>query len=168
MSKIGTEFKKFLVRGNLVDMAIGFTVGAAFTTVARSLVDDVIMPAVGLVIGRVDFEDFFLLLDPGTGTPPYPTIEQAQEAGAVTLNYGVFINNVMALLLVAIVMFMIIRGMNRIQDEIVDDDGENDDAPAEPDHKKCRFCRSTIAYRAIRCPQCTSELSGPGAGTEAA
>lgn len=152
------EFKKFIVRGNLVDMTIGFTVGAAFTTVAKSLVTDVIMPIVGLAIGRVDFEDFFLVLHPGQGTPPYPTIEQAQAAGAVTLNYGLFINNVIALLLVAVVMFLIIRSMNRLRDELQDDDGKDDDAPAEPDNKKCRYCRTAIPFRAVRCPNCTSEL----------
>lgn len=153
------EFKKFIVRGNLVDMAIGFTVGAAFTTVAKSLVDDVIMPVVGLAIGRVDFEDFFVVLDPGQGTPPYLTIEQAEAAGAVTLNYGLFINNLIALLLVALVMFAIIRGMNRLQDELQDDDGKDDSAPEEPDNKKCRYCRTAIPYRATRCPNCTSDLS---------
>ncbi|NNF07665.1 MAG: large conductance mechanosensitive channel protein MscL [Candidatus Eisenbacteria bacterium] len=158
MASLTADFKKFVLRGNLVDMAIGFTVGAAFTTVAKSLVNDVIMPVVGLAIGRVDFEDLFWVLDAGTGTPPYTTVEQAQKAGAVTLNYGVFINNLIALLLVALVMFLVIRSMNRIQDEFEDDEGTNDDAPKEPDNKKCKFCRSTIHFRAVRCPHCTSEL----------
>ena len=153
------EFKKFIVRGNLLDMAIGFTVGAAFTTVARSLVDDVIMPVVGMLIGRVDFQDFFLVLDPGQGQPPFATIEQAQEVGAVTLNYGRFVNNILALVLVAVVMFFIIRAMNRLHDELTDDEGRNDDAPQEPDNKKCRFCRTTIPFRAVRCPHCTSDLA---------
>lgn len=152
------EFKKFLVRGNLADMAIGFTVGAAFTAVAKSLVDDMIMPVVGLLIGRVDFEDFFLVLDPGEGTPPFATIEQAQELGAVTVNYGVFINNLLALVMVGIVMFFAIRSINRFNDSLADDDGQNDDAPEEPDNKKCRFCRTTIPYRATKCPNCTSAL----------
>lgn len=158
---LAQEFKKFALRGNLVDMAIGFTVGAAFTTVAKSLVDDVIMPVVGLIIGRVDFEDFFLVLDAGEGTGPYHTIEQAQAAGAVTLNYGVFINNCLALAIVALAMFFVIRGMNRMRDQVPDSSGKDDDAPSEPDDKKCDFCRSTIPYRATRCPACTSMLDEP-------
>ena len=158
---MGSEFKKFIMRGNLVDLAIGFTVGAAFTTVAESLVNDIIMPVVGLLIGQVDFEDFFLVLNPGEGTPPYNTIELAQEAGAVTLNYGVFINNLLTLMIVGLVMFFLIRSYNRLQDGLADDEGKSDQAPSEPDNKKCRYCRSTIAYRAIRCPNCTSKLPMP-------
>jgi large conductance mechanosensitive channel len=152
------EFKKFILRGSLVDLAIGFTVGAAFTTVARSLVDDVIMPVVGLVIGRVDFENFFVVLDAGGGTQPFRTLEQARAAGAVTLNYGIFVNNMVTLLIVGAVMFFLIRAMNRMQDRLVDEEGADDHAPEEPDSKKCVYCRSTIPYRAVRCPQCTSEL----------
>lgn len=152
------EFKKFLVRGNLADMAIAFTVGAAFTTVARSIVDDLVMPVVGLLIGRVDFRDFFLVLDAGEGVPPFHTIEQAQDAGAVTLNYGLFINNLLALLMVGVVMFFVIRSINRLNDRLEDDDGLDDLAPEEPDNKKCRYCRTTIPYRANRCPNCTSDL----------
>jgi len=163
-----TEFKKFILRGNLVDLAIGFTVGAAFTSVAKSLVDDVIMPVVGLAIGRVDFEDFFLVLDPGQGTPPFNTIQQAQDMGAVTLNYGLFVNNLITLSIVGIVMFLLIRTMNRLQDELVDDEGTSDHAPEEPDNKKCVFCRSTIPYRAIRCPARTSELPAAKKGDRGA
>ena len=152
------EFKKFIVRGNLADMAIGFTVGAAFTTVAKSLVDDLVMPVVGLVIGRVDFEDFFVVLHPGEGTPPFNTIDQAREAGAVTLNYGLFTNNLIALFMVGVVMFFAIRGINRLNDRLEDDDGLDDVAPDEPDNKKCRYCRTTIPFRASRCPNCTSVL----------
>ena len=155
------EFKKFALRGNLADMAIGFTVGAAFTTVAKSLVTDIIMPVVGLAIGRVDFEDFFLVLAAGDSPGPYNTIEQAQAAGAVTLNYGLFVNNILALTIVAFVMFLVIRGMNRLRDHVPDDKGKTDHAPSEPDEKKCNFCRSTIPYRASRCPACTSQLKEP-------
>ena len=155
------EFKKFILRGNLVDLAIGFTVGAAFSTVARSLVDDIIMPVVGLLIGEVDFEDFFLVLKAGDPSPPYATIELAQAAGAVTLNYGIFINNLLTLLIVGLAMFIVIRTVNRVYDELPDDAGKDDQAPTEPDNKKCIYCRSTIPFRATRCPQCTSELPGP-------
>ena len=154
------EFQKFIMRGNVVDLAIGFTVGAAFTTVAKSVVNDIIMPAVGLVIGQVEFEDLFVVLQPGDPAGPYNTLEAAQKAGAVTINYGVFVNNVLALLLVGLAMFFIVRMINRV-DALMDH--EVDDKPPEPDepsHKKCLYCRAQIAYRAVRCPSCTSRLAG--------
>lgn len=152
------EFKKFITRGNLADMALGFTVGAAFTGVARSLVDDLVMPVVGVLIGNVDFQDYFLVLSPGSGSPPFVTLEQANAAGATTLNYGLFINNVIALVIVGLAMFFAIRSLNRLRDEFVDDDGMDDVAPSEPDLKKCRYCRTMIPYRATKCPNCTSDL----------
>ena len=157
MSRV-QEFKKFILRGSLVDLAIGFTVGAAFTTVVKSMVDDVVMPVVGLAVGRVDFRDLFVVLDAGGGAPPFATLDEAHQAGAVTLNYGVFVNNLLTLLIVGIVIFFAIRTVNRLNDELADDAGADDRAPEEPDNKKCRYCRSTIHYRAVRCPQCTSEL----------
>jgi large conductance mechanosensitive channel len=161
--RIVEEFQKFVLRGNIVDLAIGFTVGAAFTTAVRSLVEDLIMPAVGFVLGDVDFGNFFFVLDPGTGSGSYRTLAEAEAAGAVTVNYGLFLNSVVALLLVALVMFAIIRSVNRLQDRLTDDRGRDDLAPEEPDNKKCVYCRSTIHYRAVRCPYCTSELAGSGA-----
>ena len=156
------EFKKFIIRGNLADLTIGFTVGAAFTTVAKSLVGDIIMPVAGLLVGRLDFKDMFLVLKAGAeGGRDFLTVEAAQKAGAVTLNYGIFINNLIALILVGLVMFFVVRGVNHLKDGITDDDGNHDEKPAEPDDKKCRYCRSTIAYRATRCPFCTSELPAP-------
>ena len=153
------EFKKFALRGNVVDLAIGFTVGAAFSTVAKSLVDNVIMPPIGLVLGRADFSDLFILLKAGEAEPPpYATLADAQAAGAVTLNYGVFINNVLALLVVALAMFLIVRAINRLNEKLQDEFGTTDEAPAEPSEKKCAYCRSVIAYRATRCPNCTSHL----------
>lgn len=155
------EFKKFAMRGNVVDLAVGFTVGAAFSTVAKSLVDDVIMPPVGLLMGRANFADLFLLLKSGTEqAPPYATLAEAQAAGAVTLNYGVFINNVIAFLLVALAMFLLVRAINRLDAELEEEFGEGaEKAPAAPANKKCPYCLSTIPYRATRCPQCTSELA---------
>jgi len=156
------EFKKFIMRGNLVDLAIGFTVGAAFTTVAKSLVNDVIMPPIGLLVGRVDFKDLFWVLRTGNEElPPYATIDDAQAAGAVTLNYGLFINNLIALLLVAIVMFAIIALVNRLDDALDTALDDKPKPPEEPAQKKCPFCRSAIPYRASRCPQCTSQLEVP-------
>lgn len=155
------DFKKFALRGNLIDMAIGFTVGAAFSTVAKSLVSDIIMPPIGLLLGNADFSDLFIVLATGeNGDPPYTTLQDAQEAGAVTWNYGLFINQVVALLLVALAMFLIIRLINRVDDQLDDYLGEEPvDQP--PSTKKCKFCRSAIDYQAIRCPHCTSELSTP-------
>jgi len=113
------EFKKFAMRGNVVDLAVGFTVGAAFTTIARSLVDDILMPPAGLVLGRTDFSDLYWLLRAGTeAPPPYATLADAQAAGAVTLNYGLFINAVLTFLIVAVAMFLVIRGINRVDREL--------------------------------------------------
>lgn len=162
MSKILNEIKEFAIRGNVVDLAVGFTVGAAFTTIAKSLVDDIIMPVVGLIVGQVEFEDPFVLLKAGTEqAPPYATLADAQAAGAITLNYGVFINNVLAFLIVTGVMFFLIRAINRIERELEEDFGDEKQDPI-PTQKKCPFCLSTIPRKATRCPQCTSELEPVG------
>lgn len=156
------DFKKFVMRGNMVDLAIGFTVGAAFTTVVKSLVEDVIMPPIGLLTGNADFADHFWILSvPEDVTVPdngFQTLAAAQEVGAVTLNYGRFINNSLALLIVAIAMFVIVRMVNRLDEELDERFGEETPEPEEPSEKKCEFCRSTIPYRATRCPQCTSQI----------
>ena len=155
------EFKKFALRGNMLDLAVGFTVGAAFTTVVKSLVDDILMPPIGLLIGGADFSDLYVVLSPGeTSLPPYATLQEALEAGAVTLNYGRFINAGIALLLVALAMFLVIRVINRLDATL--DAALGDERPAEePTHKKCPFCVSTIPFPATRCPACTSELPAP-------
>lgn len=161
---IVSEFKKFALRGSVVDMAIGFTVGAAFTTVAKSIVGDIIMPPIGLLTGQADFADLFVLLRPGTETaPPYATLADAQAAGAVTMNYGEFINTVIAFLLVAVVMFLVIKAVNRVDQELEERSAGDAPAPEEPDDKKCPHCRSTIPYKASRCPNCTSDLEPPAA-----
>lgn len=154
------EFKTFAMRGNLVDLAVGFTVGAAFSTVAKSLVDDIIMPPIGLVLGQQEFSDLFILLKSSDASPPpYGTLADAQAAGAVTLNYGQFINNVVAFLLVALAMFLLIRVINRFDRELEEEwVPRAKDAPAVPENKKCPYCLSTIPYKAVRCPHCTSEL----------
>ena len=156
-----SDFKKFAIRGNMLDLAIGFTVGVAFTTVVKSLVNDIIMPPIGLLTGNSDFSDLFILLDvpEGVTEPPggFVTLKDAQEAGAVTLNYGVFLNACVSLSLVAVAMFIIIRMINRVDEELDERFGEQP-APAEPSDKKCEFCRSTIPFRATRCPFCTSQL----------
>jgi len=146
------EFKEFALRGNVVDMAVGIIIGAAFGTIVKSLVDDVIMPPIGLLLGNVDFANLFALLRAGSPTPPYASLADAQAAGAVTINYGVFINAVISFLIVAFVVFLLIRGMNRMK-------REEEVPPAEPTTKECPYCLSTIPIKASRCAHCTSELT---------
>ena len=109
------EFKNFAMRGNVIDMAVGIIIGASFGTIVKSLVDDVIMPTIGLLLGNVDFSDLFIVLKEGATAAPYATVEAAKEAGAVTLNYGMFINNVVSFLIVAFAVFLLIRAINRMQ-----------------------------------------------------
>lgn len=164
---IFNEFKAFALRGNVVDLAVGFTVGAAFSTIAKSLVDDIIMPPIGLLVGRTEVSDMFWLLKEGSEqAAPYTTLADAQAAGAVTINYGVFINNVVAFLIVALVMFLLIRGLNRLENAIEDELGYGDEK-VEPTTKKCPYCISTIPRRASRCPSCTSELEAAPAQASA-
>jgi large conductance mechanosensitive channel len=147
------EFREFALRGNVVDMAVGIIIGAAFGTIVKSLVDDVIMPPIGLLLGGVDFANFFLLLKAGSPGAPYASLAEAQAAGAVTVNYGVFVNALISFLVVALVIFFLIRMMNRLRRE---------EAPAEPTNKECPFCLSTIPLKATRCAHCTSELAEAG------
>lgn len=156
---IASDFKKFALRGNMVDLVIGFTVGAAFTTIVKSFVSDILMPPMGLMTGNSDFSDKFLVLKDGvTDTSPYLTLAEAQSAGAVTLNYGLFINNVLSFLLVAIAVFLLIRVANKIEDRMQQDVESNDPNQEEVPNKKCPYCRSTIDIKALRCPACTSHL----------
>jgi len=152
-----TDFKKFTLRGNLVDLAIGFTVGAAFTTVAKSLVSDIIMPPIGWLIGRQDFSDLFWVI-PNTASKgaSFTTLKEAQAAGAVTVNYGIFVNNVLALVLVAFAMFLAIRLYNKIEDELEARFAAPPPSPGEPSEKKCPECLSVIPIKARRCKFCSS------------
>ena len=123
------EFKEFAVKGNMLDMAVGIIIGAAFGTIVKSLVDDVIMPPIGMLLGGVDFKEFFFLLsDPGAGAP-YATLSAAQEAGAVTINYGLFINALISFLIVAWAVFFVVKGFNKMkkEEEVVEE------TPAEPE-----------------------------------
>jgi large conductance mechanosensitive channel len=124
------EFKEFAVKGNMLDMAVGIIIGAAFATIVQSLVNDVIMPPIGLALGGVDFAEFFAVLREGATPGPYATLAAAQEGGAVTLNYGLFINAVITFLIVAWAVFLVVRGFNRMkrQEEVV----EEEPAPPEP------------------------------------
>lgn len=139
------EFKKFAMRGNVIDLAIGVIIGSAFGKIISSFVSDVIMPLIGLLIGKVDFSSLFINL----GAEKYSTLAEAQAAGAPTLNYGIFINAVVDFLIVAFVIFLVVRGINKLQKP----------APvAAPTTKKCEFCATDIPIEATRCPHCTSQL----------
>lgn len=152
-----------MLRGNLVDLAVGFTVGAAFSTVAKSLVNDVIMPPIGALLGKSDFSNLFILLRAGEKTPPpYSSPEVAETAGAVTLNYGAFINNILSLVVVAVAMFFIIKFVNELDEGLEVITGKKkEEKKGQPTNKKCPHCYSTIDYRANRCPNCTSKLKHP-------
>ncbi|HBG14861.1 MAG TPA: large conductance mechanosensitive channel protein MscL [Synergistaceae bacterium] len=145
------EFRDFAMRGNVVDMAVGIIIGGAFGTIVRSLVTDVLMPPIGLMLGGVDFTDLFLTLKEGNPAGPYATLARAQEAGAVTVGYGIFINAVISFLVVVLAVFFLIRGINRMK-------REEETPPEEPATKECPFCISAVPIKARRCPFCTSEL----------
>jgi large conductance mechanosensitive channel len=145
------EFKDFAMRGNVVDMAVGIIIGAAFGTIVKSLVADVLMPPIGLLLGGVDFTNLFIVLTEGSTSGPYASLADAQKAGAVSINYGVFINTVISFIIVAFAVFMVIRGLNRMK-------REEEAPPAEPTTKDCKFCATTIPIKAVRCPHCTAEL----------
>jgi len=145
------EFKEFAMRGNVVDMAVGIIIGAAFGSIVKSLVDDVLMPVIGLLLGNVDFANFFIVLKAGKVAGPYATLAEAKAATAVTMNYGLFINSIVTFLIVAFAVFLLIKQINALQ--------KKEAAPtAAPTTKECPFCLSTVPLKAIRCPQCTSEL----------
>ena len=145
------DFKEFAMRGNVVDMAVGIIIGAAFGTIVKSLVADVIMPPIGLLLGNVDFSNLFIVLKEGAASGPFATIAEAQKAGAVTINYGVFINTIISFIIVAFAVFLVIRAINKLK-------REEEAPPEEPTTKECPHCLSTIAIMATRCAYCTSEL----------
>jgi large conductance mechanosensitive channel len=142
------EFKEFIMRGNVIDMAVGIIIGAAFGTIIKSLVDDVIMPPIGLLLGNIDFSNLFAVLKAGKVAGPYETLVAAKAAGAVTINYGFFINTIITFLIVAFCVFLLIKNVNKFRRE----------APAEVTTKECPYCISTIPIKAQRCPHCTSEI----------
>ncbi len=140
------EFKKFAMRGNVIDLAVGFIMGGAFGGIVTSLVNDVIMPPIGLVLGKVDFKGLFVDLS-GQG---YKTLEAAKAANAATINYGAFINTLINFIIVAFVLFLLIRAVNRMTTK--------PEAPKAPTEKECAYCFSKIPIKATRCPNCTSQL----------
>ena len=146
------EFKEFAMRGNVVDMAVGIVIGAAFGTIVKSLVADILMPPIGLLMGGVDFSNLFIIVKEGSVAGPFATLADAQAAGAVTVNYGVFINTIISFLIVAFAIFMVIKGMNSMKKQ-------EEEAPAEPTEKDCPHCFTSIPIKATRCPHCTSEIT---------
>ena len=145
------EFKEFAMRGNVVDMAVGIIIGAAFGTIVKSLVADIIMPPIGLLLGNVDFANLFVVIKQGAVAGTFATVAEAQKAGAVTINYGIFINTVISFIVVAFSVFLLIRSLNKLK-------REEEAVPEEPTTKECPKCFSTISINATRCPFCTSEL----------
>ncbi len=152
MRAVLKEFKEFAMRGNVVDMAVGIIIGGAFGTIVKSLVADVIMPPIGLLLGGVDFANFFIVLKEGATTGPYAALAEAKEAGAVVISYGVFINAVISFLIVAVAVFLLIRSINSMRRK------EQEAAPPEPTTKDCPRCFTTIPIKATRCPNCTSDI----------
>ena len=145
------EFREFAIRGNVVDMAVGIIIGAAFTSIVNSLVNDIIMPPIGFFLGSVDFANLFIVLRDGKVAAPYSSIADAKAAGAVTLNYGMFINAIMSFLIVSFAVFIMVRTINRLK-------RQSEQPPASPTMKDCPFCLSIIPVKAVRCGHCTSEL----------
>ncbi|QJQ96685.1 MULTISPECIES: large-conductance mechanosensitive channel protein MscL [Halomonadaceae] len=151
-SKFLKEFREFAVKGNVVDMAVGIIIGGAFTLIVQSLVSNVMNPLLGLLIGGVDFSNFFIVLKEGETAGPYATLQMAQEVGAVTLDYGLFLNAVISFIIVSFAVFLLIRTINRLR-------REESTEPQAPTDKACPFCLSAIPIKATRCAHCTSALS---------
>ena len=148
------DFKTFIMRGNVVDMAVGIIIGAAFGPIIGSLVKDVIMPPIGLALGKVDFSNLFVVLRGGTVPPPYASVADAASRGAVSVNYGLFVNTIINFLIVALAVFLLIRVVNKARAQV-------ETAPAAaPATKACPYCLSTIPIKAVKCAFCTTDLKG--------
>jgi len=146
------EFREFAVKGNVVDMAVGIIIGGAFGTVVKSFVDDVMMPPIGMLVGDVDFQDIVLVMKEGATPGPYERLAAAKDAGAVTLNLGLFINAAVSFAIVAFAVFLLVKGINRLK-------RQEAAPPPAPTTKECPFCASAIPLKATRCPHCTSEIA---------
>jgi len=145
------EFKEFAMKGNVLDMAIGIVIGASFGAIVSSFVADVIMPPIGLLLGNIDFSNLFVILREGKVPGPYESLSAAKTAGAVTVNYGLFLNTVISFLIVAFAIFLLVKNINRMK-------REQEAPPAVPTTKKCPFCLSVIPIKAVKCAHCTAEL----------
>jgi large conductance mechanosensitive channel len=145
------DFKAFIMRGNVLDLAVAVVIGGAFGAIVKSLVDDIIMPPIGLALGKADFSNMFMVLKEGTKAPqPYATVAAAKDAGAVTVNYGAFINTIIAFLIVALSVFLIVRMVTKMYAK---------PAPVTDSTKACPRCTSSIPKAATKCPQCTADLA---------
>ncbi|HNU38762.1 MAG: large-conductance mechanosensitive channel [Euryarchaeota archaeon ADurb.Bin190] len=141
------EFKEFAVKGNVIDMAVGIIIGAAFGSIVNSLVKDVIMPPIGMLMGGINFADMFVALD----GKAYATLSEAQAAAAPTINYGLFINSIISFIIVALAIFVLIKQINAMKKQPV---------PADPNTKECPYCKESIPIAAVKCSHCTSDLNG--------
>ena len=150
------EFKKFIMRGNMIDLAVGMIIGSAFNSIVASLVNDIFMPILGVLIGDTDFSNLYLMLTKIDGPKP-ATLAEAQELGYATWNYGSFITAVIHFLIMSVIVFIIVKGMNKLMD--LGKKKEAPKAPEEPTTKICPYCQSEISIKAVRCPHCTSELT---------
>jgi large conductance mechanosensitive channel len=146
------EFKDFAMKGNVLDMAVGIIIGAAFGKIITSFVSDILMPPLGMLIGNMDFSSMFI----GLSGTEYPSIAAAKEAGAATINYGIFINTILDFVIVAFAIFLLVRQVNKLKRQ---------PPPAVPNSKSCPYCVSTIPIQASRCPHCTSQLTPASQGT---
>ncbi len=153
-AKMLKEFTKFMMRGNVVDMAVGIIIGSAFGDIVKSMVSDIVMPPIGLLLGRADFSNQFWVLRNGSPTGPYATVGIAHKAGATTLNYGLFLNSVIGFLIIGFAVFMLIRSVNRLTALV-----PKIEESSEPTTKVCPYCMSEIPISATRCRECTSSLS---------
>jgi large conductance mechanosensitive channel len=143
------DFKAFIMRGNVVDLAVGIMIGAAFGAIVKSLVDDMLMPVIGLAVGGIDFSNHFVLLKDGLkSAPPYGSLADARAAGAVTLNYGSFMNTVLTFLIIAASVYLVVRAMAKLSP-----------APVPASKKDCPYCKMSIPLAATRCPDCTSQIT---------
>lgn len=152
MKKFAGEFRDFIAQGNIIDMAVGVIIGGAFGKIVASLVDDIIMPLIGILLGGVDFTNLFYALDGND----YATIAQAQEAGSGVLSYGIFIQNIIDFLIIALVIFLAIKQFAKLRGQLVKEEAEEEEAVS----KQCPYCKTDIPVEAVRCPHCTSQLEG--------
>ncbi len=148
------DFRAFILRGNVVDLAVGIIIGAAFGLIIGSLINDILMPPIGLALGRVDFANLFVVMKQGSTPGPYASLAAAKAAGAVSINYGIFINSIINLVIVALaVFFFVVRPIAKMEAR------KKAAAPIAPSAKDCPFCYTSIPLKATRCPNCTSELA---------
>lgn len=156
MKKLLTDFRDFIARGDVMDLAIGIIIGSAFSAIVNSVVNNLLMPPLGLLIGNVDFQDLFIILKQGqTALPADATLQMAKDAGAVTFNYGQFLTDVISFLILAFVIFLMVKGLQTLKNKVAKSES---DVEVEPTEKECPFCMKSIDIKATRCPYCTSEL----------